>query len=75
MHRYVESAKVEAAILDKVMKEDIKGESKCIRQFEHFPFIYHGQHHYAMIFEELGKSLYEVIKMNNFRGKNALYNP
>ena len=64
----MESAKVEADILDRVMKADPKDESRCIKQIEHFEFFQRDSRHYAIVFEELGKNLYEVIKMNNFRG-------
>lgn len=65
----MESAKVEADILDRVQKADKEKQSKCVKQIEHFSFTNHHKEHYAIIFEELGKSLFDVIKSNNYRGK------
>lgn len=72
MHRYVESAKVEADVLERVNKADNDGISRCIRQYEHFAFSHHNKEYYAIIFEELGKSLFDIIKSNNYRG-NCIY--
>lgn len=66
--RYIESAKVEAQILETVLKSDYHNESHCIRQFEHFTFYKHCKKHYAIILEELGDSLYDIIKSNGYRG-------
>ena len=51
------------------MKADPNNESRCIKQIEHFEFYKHNKRHYAIIFEELGKSLYDVLRSNNYRGK------
>ena len=72
VHRYIESAKVEATILERVLKADVQGVSGCIIQLEHFEFVRHGKRHYAIVFEELGKSLFQIIKQNNYRGKDVL---
>lgn len=67
--RYIDSAKVEAKILERVLKGDTRHESHCIVQIESFAFHKHHAEHYAIILEELGKSLYEVIKFNGYRGR------
>ncbi len=69
MPRYVESAVVEAQVLEKISRLDLLGVSRCVRLVEHFPFTRHGDKYYVLIFEPLGKSLYDVIKDNDYRGK------
>lgn len=68
MDRYCDSARVEADILERVMKSDINNMSHCIKQYEHFEFHKNHRRHYAIIFEQLGKSLYDVLRSNNYRG-------
>jgi hypothetical protein len=60
--RYNESAEIEASIL-----EDIKQKGGCERgivyMHEHFRFIdREGEEHVCLVFETLGKSLYDFIK-------------
>lgn len=66
--RYVESAVVEAQILEKIHRLDTSGISRCVKVFDHFHFTENYDRHYAIVFEPLGKSLYDFIKVNNYRG-------
>lgn len=68
VERYIESARVEAKILEEVLRKDTKGESHCAEQIDSFSFWKHQRKYYAIILEELGKSLYDVIKGNGYRG-------
>ncbi len=69
--RYVESAVIEAQILEKVQRLDLLGVSRCVHIVDHFSFMHHKDKHYALIFEPLGKSLYDVMKANGYRGKTG----
>lgn len=71
--RYVDSAIVEAQILERVHKLDLKDVSRCVRIFEHFQFTEKHDKHYAIIFETLGKSLYDFLQMNSYRGNDRVY--
>lgn len=73
MTRYVDSAIVEAQIIEKVHKLDLGKVSQCVGIIEHFTFQSHNKKHYAIIFEPLGKSLYDIIQDNHYRGKGTKY--
>eukprot|EP00826_Nyctotherus_ovalis_P059761 TRINITY_DN833_c0_g1_i6.p2 TRINITY_DN833_c0_g1~~TRINITY_DN833_c0_g1_i6.p2 ORF type:complete len:150 (-),score=3.32 TRINITY_DN833_c0_g1_i6:507-956(-) len=66
--RYIESAVIEAQIIERVQHLDKEGISRCMHIVEHFQFKEHGNVHYAIVSEVLGKSLYDFMKMNAFRG-------
>lgn len=66
--RYIESAEIESNIIIDVNKKDINKVSHCIEIIEAFPFYSKGDKYYAMIFEEVGLSLFEFIKHNKYRG-------
>jgi serine/threonine protein kinase len=66
--RYVESARIEAEILERVQKLDTGGASRCVHLVDHFTFKRHSDKHYAIMFEVLGKSLFDIIKDNSYRG-------
>ena len=66
--RYVKSAIIEAQIVEKIHRLDTFGLSQCVKIVDHFHFIENSAKHYVMIFEPLGKSLYDFIKINNYRG-------
>jgi len=70
--RYIDSARMEAQILDQVLRRDEKNESHCVLQIDYFSFHKHHKKHYAIVLEELGKSLYEVIKSNGYRGNSYI---
>lgn len=68
--RYVDNAKVEARILERVneirrLSRDHAGGRGIVRLFDIF---LHEQRKFCMSFERLGKTLFEVIQMNNYRG-------
>jgi len=63
--RYVEAAKIEAQILREVNQADPTHQSHIVRLFEDFPM----GDNYCLVFEKLGRSLFDVIKLNKFRGK------
>ena len=68
--RYRENAKVECRILKKIqeirrLSLDKRGSRGIVRFYEDFM---HAHRFYCLSFERLGKTLYEVITMNNHRG-------
>jgi len=62
--RYIENAKIEADILKDIRKSDPDGALGCAIMFETFMH----QQHYCLVFEPLGRSLYDFLKDNHFRG-------
>lgn len=69
MERYIESAKIEAEIIEDIMKKDPQLKSHCVRMLEWFYFRDGSNLQYiALVFEKLGKSLYDFIKANKYRG-------
>lgn len=66
--RYIESAVIEAQIIERIQRLDKTGAAQCMHVVEHFQFKEHGNVHYAIVSEVLGKSLYDFMKMNAFRG-------
>jgi serine/threonine protein kinase len=73
VERYIESAIVEAEILMNIQKSDLKGESHCVKLFDYFSFYDNNIKYLALVFEKLGKSLYEFIKDNRYRGFHIDY--
>lgn len=72
MKRYNESAKIEADILQEINK---KGgfNSGIVYLKEYFYFKDKEGDHMCLAFETLGKSLYDFIKANNYKGTNQSY--
>ncbi len=66
VERYVEAAKIEANILERLYSADPEHKSHIVKLYEHFPL----GNNYCLVFEKLGKSLYDVIKMNKYTGMN-----
>lgn len=62
--RHIENAKMEVDILMKVHSFPHTGKSKVVKIIESFPF---GEN-FCIIFEELGKSLYDTLLLNDFCG-------
>jgi serine/threonine protein kinase len=66
--RYVESAILETEIITNIHKT-VLNESHRVKIVEYFSFQENSRKKYlAIVFEKLGKSLYEFIKSNNFGG-------
>lgn len=65
VERYVEAGKIEAEIIQKLNKADPGKESNIVRLFDHFPL----GNNYCLVFEKLGKSLFDVIKENGYKGR------
>lgn len=70
MKRYIESAEIEVEII-----EHIQGKAKgnpssdlFVKYYEKFCFYKNRKEYMAIVFEQLGKSLYEFIKENNYFG-------
>lgn len=71
VERYIHSAKIEAdIILDILRKDNNQNISKCVKLEEYFYFSDKKYTYIVLAFERLGKSLYEFIKHNNYRGKS-----
>jgi hypothetical protein len=66
--RYIDSAVIEAKTIEKIHQLDTLGLSRCVKIVEHFHFTEKNERHYAIVFEALGKNLYDIIKLNNYRG-------
>lgn len=68
--RYVENARIEARILERVneirrLSKDHQGGRGVVRLYDTF---FHSAKHYCLSFEKLGKTLLEVIQLNNHCG-------
>lgn len=61
--RYSSSARLEAEILQRVNDRDKDGSSRVVRFYEMFEW----RGHVCMVFEALGKSLYDYVKLNKYR--------
>ena len=66
--KYIESAKLEAKLVENVLEKDIYKKSHVIKIIEHFHFWKGDTQYYAIIFELLSLSLYDFLKMNSFKG-------
>ena len=63
IRKYVEHARMEASILEDVLRADPAGISGCVRLSHSFEW----RGHFCMVFEPLGKSLYDYAKANKYR--------
>jgi serine/threonine protein kinase len=61
--RYYESAQIEADILTDVNSRGGRGRSLCVQMLDRFDI---HQHYYCLVFESLGKSLYDFLKSHDF---------
>lgn len=64
--------KFEKSLIDEILKEDKYGESNCVRIIKDVLFTKNDIKYYGLIFELLGLSLYEYLKMNSFMGFNIV---
>ena len=62
--RHITNAKIEVEILDKLHSYVHAGRSRIVRMVDSFE---HGEH-YCIVFEELGKSIYDTLLRNDFAG-------
>lgn len=74
IERYIDSAEIEAEILQHIKKIDVENISHCVNMLEQFKFKDANNNYLALVFEKLGKSLFEFIKENNYRGINIFLN-
>jgi hypothetical protein len=51
-----------------IMKKDFENKSHCVKMLECIKFKEGNQNYIALVFEKLGKSLYDFIKFNKYRG-------
>lgn len=65
VHRYVEVAKIEAQVLKRANAADPYGHSHLVRLLDDFAL----GANYCLVFEALGKSLYDLIKLNKYKGE------
>ena len=68
MKRYIESAEFEAEIIKEILDKDINNESHTVNMKEYFYFEEKKKNYMGIVFETLGKSLFDFIKDNNYRG-------
>lgn len=61
--KYVDAAKIEAAIVSDVNTRDVEGGSLCLKYYRSMEW----QRHFFIVSEPLGKSLYDYIKANNYK--------
>ena len=73
--KYMESAKIEAKLVEKVLAADKYNKSYCIQIIENFYFSKGDTDYYAIIFELLGLSLYEFLKNNSYKGYTMTLGP
>lgn len=69
IEKYVESAEIESNILGTIYNQQkLKDRSThlCVKLYSHFK----SNGHYFMVFETLGKSLFDIIKENDYTGFN-----
>jgi dual-specificity kinase len=64
IYKYYQAAKIEINILADIKRHDINNRSHTVRMIDSFDF--EGQ--CCVVFEELGLSLYEFLKKNEYRG-------
>ena len=64
--------KYEKSFINKIKENDKENKSHCIRIIEDINFVKDGKKYYGFVFELLGLSLYEYIKLNNFMGFNIV---
>ena len=69
MKRYIESAEYECEIIKEILDNDKNNESYTVNMLEYFHFDEKRKSYMGIVFETLGKSLFEFIKDNNYRGK------
>lgn len=66
--RYLDAAYVEIDILDNLRKADKTGNSLCVRMRKSFVCHHRHKRHVCLVFEPLGRSLYDFLKRNDFQG-------
>lgn len=69
VQRYIEEAQIEVSILQGILTKNGKtiNHPNILRLIDHFPFSKNNKNYYGIVFERLGLSLYEFLKMNNFK--------
>jgi hypothetical protein len=73
LKRYIESAEYECEIIKEILDNDKNNESYTVNMLEYFHFDEKRKSYMGIVFETLGKSLFEFIKDNNYRGKILSY--
>jgi len=64
----IESAKIEAKLVQKILQEDKYSKSHCIQIIEYFYINKENYEYFAIVFELLGLSLYDYLKDNSYKG-------
>ena len=65
VRRYVEAARIEVQVLKEVQRFDPTRQSNIVELLDDFEL---GEN-YCLVFERLGKSLFDVIKLNKYKGQ------
>jgi dual-specificity kinase len=63
--KFSEAGKMEAEVLQKLNESDPCNSSNIVRMFDHFQL----GDFYCLVFEKLGKSLFQVIESNRYKGQ------
>jgi len=66
--RYLDAAEIEVDILNKLDELDVYKNSLIIRLYKSFRCLVNGIEHSCLVFEKCGRSLYDYIKKNKYRG-------
>eukprot|EP01083_Nonionella_stella_P098811 277941_1 len=68
VRRYLDAAEIEVKILDKLRLADADGNSHCVKLRKSLICHYRSRRHVCIVFEKLGRSLYEFLKKNRYQG-------
>jgi hypothetical protein len=68
LKRYIQSAEYECEIIKEILDKDKNRESYTVEMIEYFHFEENRKSYMGIVFETLGKSLFEFIKDNDYRG-------
>ena len=68
LKRYIQSAEYECDIIKEILDKDVNNESFTVNLLEYFHFEEKRKSFMGIVFETLGKSLFDFIKDNDYRG-------
>lgn len=65
--RYIKTAKIEVDIINAINSKDKYKTGHVIKVIDSFKFLNFNKEYYGIVFERSGYSLYEFLKLNNYR--------